>query len=338
MQVTTVTDEGRLRLALPWLVAAVRSEARDGAGTVRLPAAEWLVARAARGSLPATDWRRWLLEGCVLGGDAVTRFPAGPCLHAARRGVFPSGTWACVRPVHLLTGLDHLQLSPAAVSLDDEEAATLAGDINRHLDGTPFRLHTCEGEDWMLECAETVACTCVEPELAAGRNLRELMPSGRDGARVRRLLNELQMLLHEHPVNLRREQRGAATVNSMWLWGFGAAAAPGALSLPPLYTDDPWLEGLWRAHRAASRPLAEFGRDPVAGGTVLFGWSSPPAADAPECLGQSESKCFAPAREALVSGRTRRIDLLAGDLPFTVVRGGRMLFWRRARALVEVLS
>ena len=42
---------------------------------------------------------------------------------------------------------------------------------------------------------------------------------------LRRLQNEAQMVLHEHAVNLARAQRGALTVNSLWLDHAGAAGA-----------------------------------------------------------------------------------------------------------------
>ncbi len=320
---------------MPWLAAAARS--RPG-GSSRLPAAEWLLARAKRLAGPGADWRQWLIAGSGLDGDLLQRLPAGPCAHAAQSGSLPGGTWACARPVHLLTGLDHLQLSPAWLELDEEEGAALLADVNRHLAGTGMRFHPSRKGDWLLECAQSVACTAVEPELAAGRNLRELMPGGPDGVRVRSLMNELQMLLHEHPVNELRERRGDPAVNSLWLWGFGVASPPDTTPLPELYTDDSWLEGIWRAHGAAARPLAEFGRGVDAGRTGLLGWSSTPAASADECLAHSESLCFVPARSALQDGRVDGIDLLAGESAFTVARRARAAFWKRARPLAEVLA
>jgi len=38
----------------------------------------------------------------------------------------------------------------------------------------------------------------------------------------RRLQNELQMLLHDHPVNAAREARGELAINGIWFWGAGA--------------------------------------------------------------------------------------------------------------------
>ena len=44
------------------------------------------------------------------------------------------------------------------------------------------------------------------------------------------ILNEIQMVLHEHPVNEAREGRGEPPVNSVWLWGAGPM--PGDVDAP----------------------------------------------------------------------------------------------------------
>jgi hypothetical protein len=44
---------------------------------------------------------------------------------------------------------------------------------------------------------------------------------------MRRLQNEAQMVLHDHPVNLARAARGELTVNSLWLDHAGAADEAG---------------------------------------------------------------------------------------------------------------
>jgi len=337
MQDTWVIGEDRLRLALPWLADAARSASRAGPPAVRLPALEWLLARARRTGR-VVDWRQWLLAPCPLGEDVLLRLPAGPCAHAAMHGVLPSGTWACARPVHLLTGLDHLQLSPARPELAAADSAVLLADINRHVDGTEYRFHGGRDGDWLLQCDRPLDCTTVEPTVAAGRNLRELMPGGRDGAQVRSLMNELQMLLHEHPVNGQRERRGMPVVNSLWLWGFGAAVPPAPVALPPLYTDDPWLEGVWRAHGAATAALQEFTQAAGEAAAALLGWASAPAPDAGACLRQAETACMAPAQAALRSGRIAGIDLLVGEGAYALGRRDRLAFWKRSRPAAEVLA
>ena len=206
-----------LRIAVPSLEPALA-----GPAALRLPAAEWLVARGDRASEPQESWRQWLLDDAGLGEDLLQRFPAGPCARAAWTGGPALGTWACAEPVHLVTAIDHLQLAaPAPLPLDAEESAALLASLDAHLAGTGFRLHALAGRGWLCECPPGLDCTAVEPAAAVGRNLRELLPGGRDAARIRGLVNELQMLLHDHPANERRALRGAPAMNSLWLWGFG---------------------------------------------------------------------------------------------------------------------
>ena len=55
-----------------------------------------------------------------------------------------------------------------------------------------------------------------------------LLPQGADALLVHGWVNEIQMLLHEHPINAAREARGALAVNSLWLWGAGRLVQPAA--------------------------------------------------------------------------------------------------------------
>jgi len=60
---------------------------------------------------------------------------------------------------------------------------------------------------------------------ARGARVDEKLPSGPDAMRFHALMNEAQMLLHEHPVNAEREARGEPALNSIWFWGGGVMAA-----------------------------------------------------------------------------------------------------------------
>ena len=67
-----------------------------------------------------------------------------------------------------------------------------------------------------------------------GRNLENWMPRDANAAPLRRLQNEMQMLLYTHPVNEARSARRAAVVNSFWLSGTGRLSPPPtAFSTPP---------------------------------------------------------------------------------------------------------
>jgi hypothetical protein len=105
------------------------------------------------------------------------------------------------------------------------------------------------------------------PEQALGEDLAHHLPQGADGRRWRVLLNDVQVLLHQHPLNARRQARGQLPVNSLWLWGGGRL--PDALSgnAPGVVSDDLLLRAL-----AARAGIVQQSRtaDAVAGGGT--GW------------------------------------------------------------------
>jgi hypothetical protein len=332
----------RVRIALPWLESALCAAADDGRAPPRAPAAEWLVARGRASPAPGLGWRDQLLAAVDDGRQLLRRCPAGPSVRALYVGGRPVGTWACARPVHLLTAIEHLRLAPGDVGIDAVETSTLVDDINRHFQRRGFRFHTqVPGEDWQLECADPIDCSSVEPEDAAGQSLRGFMPGGRDGSRVRSLMNEIQMLLHEHPVNLDRTARGRPAINSLWLWGFGRLGNPVAANLPMLHTDDAWLAGIWRLHGERSRPLEEFtpGRH-VDDSLVMVAGSRVPGGHDPgkgmiDVLAEAERCCFAPALAALRSGAVGAVDIVLGGSIIAVESSARLRFWRRPRPLAE---
>ncbi|MEZ0332311.1 MAG: hypothetical protein ACAH07_12355, partial [Methylophilaceae bacterium] len=64
------------------------------------------------------------------------------------------------------------------------------------------------------------------PELAAGRDIRQHMPQGKGMAKWHGILNEIQMLLHDHAINQSREQNGLVPINSVWISGGGVHQIP----------------------------------------------------------------------------------------------------------------
>ncbi len=326
--------QGRLWLAVPWLDGGLAAAIEAGAPP-RLTAGEYL---ASRGDVVRLErpWREWLIEAIGVGGACLERLPAGPCVRSLAEAPPPGATFACARPVHLLTAIDHLQLGSSGIDPDPAEAAAILADLNRHLDGRGYALQAVGlGLDWLLACREPLECTSVDPAEAVGQSLRETMPRGRDGARVRALMNEIQMLLHEHPVNEARASRREPAINSLWLWGFGSSCETIAATWPRLYTDDAWLSGLWRAHGQPTQPLDGFRNATGAGadGTV-FAWSEAPA----DAAHEAESRCFEPARRLLDAGACSDVVIRSARHVTSAGRLARWRAWRRNRPLHEVLS
>ncbi|RPH53100.1 MAG: hypothetical protein EHM84_04500, partial [Lysobacterales bacterium] len=83
-------------------------------------------------------------------------------------------------------------------------------------------LHEQADGAWLLRSERLLEVETATPAAVVIRGIDAAMPKGRDAAALRRLLTELQMLLHEHPVNLARARRSAPAVNAVWLHGVGA--------------------------------------------------------------------------------------------------------------------
>src|SRR3977135_1670535 len=81
-------------------------------------------------------------------------------------------------------------------------------------------------------------------DAARGAAIDEKLPAGPDAMRFNALMNEAQMLLHEHPVNPERAPRGELAVNSIWFWGGGVIDAGRARSFSTVFSDDPLARGL----------------------------------------------------------------------------------------------
>lgn len=59
------------------------------------------------------------------------------------------------------------------------------------------------------------------PHDITGKAILDSLPSG-DGADVLiNIMNHAQMVLHSHPINIRRKEQGHLPANSVWLWGHG---------------------------------------------------------------------------------------------------------------------
>jgi hypothetical protein len=319
---------------VPWLDGALAAAVEVGAPP-RLAAGEYLVCRGDVARLER-PWREWLLEAIGVGGVCLERLPTGPCVRSLAAAPPPGATFACARPVHLLTAIDRLQLGSSGIDPDPAEAAAILADLNRHLDGRGYSLQSVGvGRDWLLACRESLDCTSVDPAEAQGHNLRETMPRGRDGAKVRALMNEIQMLLHEHPVNEARASRREPTINSLWLWGFGSSCQTTSATWPQLFTDDSWLAGIWRAHGQPTRPLSGFADAAGTGADgAVFAWCSAPA----DALHEVESRCFEPARRLLSASACSEVAICSGRHVIAMGRWARWRAWRRNYPMHEVIS
>jgi hypothetical protein len=184
-------------------------------------------------------------------------------------GAPADAAWGLLTPVHLHVGTEQVSMTdPAALQLDAAASREWLAIVRPLFDTEGFTLHWAGPLQWLAthELFDGLATASIDRVI--GRNIDPWLPDQRAARLVRRLQNEVQMLLYTHPLNDAREAAGLPTLNSFWLSGCGRA-----LPAPPGHTEPRWLDALrgpalnedWTAWREAwaaldAGPLAEAAR------------------------------------------------------------------------------
>jgi hypothetical protein len=131
-------------------------------------------------------------------------------------------------PVHLKPDQTELKLFPATqLSITAQEAEQLVTTLNEqyYADGLKFTAPT--PTRWYLSVKQQISLTTHPLSSVAGINIHRFLPGGKDATYWKGLFNEIQMLLHNHPVNQQRRDKQQPAINSLWFWG-SAPLNPGA--------------------------------------------------------------------------------------------------------------
>lgn len=292
------------RPTLTLLVAGL-SQASD-------PALARILARANRHSTRADG----IVSAIASLAGVEGRIPAGAL--SARVADLPEGDWMRLDPVHLMADSDGLRLLPGEqLGIEDDEAAALATYISVQ---TGLPIHRIRPEYWIAPALNEHADLHPVHD-AAGRHIGALLPEGEARMRYRSWLNELQMIMHDAPVNQRRRDAGVLTINSVWAWGRGTLPAQCRWPFTMSYASDPMVGGLadLAGHNHAG-PLQAFTQLSLEQDS--FVWITSPA-------GVTENWVL-PAWEALHRGDLGELRLLDESGSVLTLRSGmRWRFWRR---------
>ncbi len=171
------------------------------------------------------------------GGDAVetgTETPpaqapwAALWAHQDGLSASPGEAWGLMTPSHWLMGRDHLTLlHPEALALGDIESRALFDAVQPLFESEGWQMTWGAPLRWYVRHESLAGLPSASLDRVIGRNPDLWMPNHPQVRLLRRLQNEVQMLLYRHPVNDERESRRALSVNSFWLSGTGAAPSPG---------------------------------------------------------------------------------------------------------------
>lgn len=222
--------------------------------------------------------------------------------------------WLRLDPVSLQVNLDHLSLVAAQPGLAEDEASALLDTLQRHFADDRLTFLAPTPERWYLAVHPPIDFVTHPPEAALGRRIDPFLPQGPHARRWLGLINEVQMLWHEHPVNLAREARGLPPVNSLWPWGQGRHAPLAAPAYDLVAARHPTALALGRA---AALPVSAVDAldqlDPTAQAALAVLEPPPPGEEVP-WLERLERSWLRPALQRLQSGGLSALRLeLAGQ-------------------------
>ncbi len=137
--------------------------------------------------------------------------------------------------VHVAPARDGAALIPASeLEITAEESSALFAAAAEYFDGSGFEAQPFDTTHWRMLPPADYRPHCASPALVSITSVNDWWSQDTAGRPWRRLVNELQMLWFNHPVNQARESRGLRPINSLWLYG---GAAPGRLA-PPQHGGD----------------------------------------------------------------------------------------------------
>ena len=157
--------------------------------------------------------------------------PAWAALRAHELGLPGAGekAWAFITPSHWEIGQARVSLrDPKALDLREDESRALLGAMQAFFAEDSITLHFDAPLRWLAEGEPLRGLIGASPERVIGRDVAPWLPAS---PLLRRLQNEMQMLLYTHAVTDARAERGVLAVNSFWLSGSGklpAVPTPGA--------------------------------------------------------------------------------------------------------------
>ncbi len=308
--------------------------------TLLLPPRRVLAADAA---LAGGELATWLARGDALAAAAAgretalresfqfagTTLPVAALTRQADCNDAAGALWLRADPAYVRADMATARLLACGeFGLSAEECEALLRPLKPLFGDSGFPIDAPAPSRWYLRApagAQLPAFT--PPEQAFGDDLRLHLPEGNEGRRWRSLLNEAQIVLHNHPLNAQRIARGQLPVNSLWFWGAGSLPQWIKTPLARVLTGEAVLAAL--AAQASCAVLA-----PRADALAGFAGETLLDLDDPAVLATLAQDWLPAVQQALAQGHVDLLQLRFVDGARARYRhADRWRFWRRVRPL-----
>jgi hypothetical protein len=123
-----------------------------------------------------------------------------------------------IEPTHLRVDRDRLLIcEPQLLQLSLAEQELVINDLNQHF-ANQLALYYITDNLWLIGHSDPQLNNNLSMPLIdiIGENIDNFLPQGDNSISYTNLLNEIQMVLHNHPLNKQRKPKLA--INSLWAW------------------------------------------------------------------------------------------------------------------------
>jgi len=313
------------------------------------PSLRKLLAIGRRRTFPSTGFSRSLCGLFGLDSRPQQDDPVAAITHLVDDRETGEHVWMRADPVYLAADREGLVLMDSSTfSLDLQEALVLAADIRDLLAEEGLELEVPVTDRWYLKLHEPANVTTTPIHEVVAKDIHRYLPAGSGRDRWSRLLNEIQMTLHNCPVNEERQQRSELPVNSIWCWGGGNLPPAGNCQWKRVYSDEIISKGLSRLAGIACHELPEdvagilsdSGRDDQILAVLSFGLRHAQYHDLigwQDFIAYLEAYWFSGMLGMLHDKTIDRLTLLLGDQEFSITKSSLLKFWKQQQQLQAYL-
>jgi 2,3-bisphosphoglycerate-independent phosphoglycerate mutase len=156
----------------------------------------------------------------ILGNDPHEHYTGRAPMEASNLGIELSDREVAFR-CNLVTVKNGQMVDYSSGHISTEEAKTLIKMIDKKLGSDDVKFYP--GKSYrhimVMKGGENVKAT--PPHDITGKDIEEFMPKGAKAEILKQLMEDSQMLLDGHEVNMQRRSEGKNPANMIWLWGQG---------------------------------------------------------------------------------------------------------------------
>jgi len=282
-------SQAQIDLIIPGLLKLPAHELDELALQQATPALHRLLRFARKQVVADCDFDDILLRRLGLKQKAL------PFAHAIQQA--ENGRAVLFRPVHLKADINNAIVFP--LEENSEDVSLIIKGLQE------FFKQDCDikklpDNSWLMILKSLQPVDGVPHYLSAlGKKVTHYLEQAKSNLGWFKLFNEMQMFMHQHAVNERRQQNGQLLINSLWCWGADQYDGE-KLSATQWFSDDIELTALGQLYGADAHALYDVKNTALKNDVIIIDLSllkalkQDPHADLMSLLEQLEQQCFAP--------------------------------------------